>query len=68
MRKSRGSAASAACVKKIESSPGVDAVVLSEPRRLRSGRVQPSSCSVKSVRLKLDEEIKKLEMAENMII
>ena len=48
-----------AIAKEIESSPGVDAVVLNEGSAV--------VVQVKSVRLELDEEIKRLEIAENMI-
>ncbi|MBS1840434.1 MAG: DUF433 domain-containing protein [Acidobacteria bacterium] len=48
-----------AIAKEIESSPGVDAVVLNEGSAV--------VVQVKPVRLELDEEIKRLEIAENII-
>jgi uncharacterized protein (DUF433 family) len=53
-------AARRAIAKKIESSPGIDAVVLTEGSALL--------IQVKSVRLELDQELKKLERAANIII
>src|SRR5450631_1602203 len=53
-------AARRAIAKKIESSPGIDAVVLTEGSALL--------IQVKSVRLQLDQELKKLERAANMIV
>src|ERR1035441_3010474 len=53
-------AARRAIAKKIESSPGIDAVVLMEGSALL--------IQVKSVRLELDEELKKLERAANIVI
>jgi uncharacterized protein (DUF433 family) len=49
-----------AIAKKIESSPEVDAVFLTEGSAL--------VIQVKSVRLELDEDLKRLERAENMIV
>ena len=53
-------AARRAIAKKIESSPGIDAVVLTEGSAL--------VIQVKSVRLELDQDLKRLERAENMIV
>jgi uncharacterized protein (DUF433 family) len=53
-------AARRAIAKKIESAPGIDAVVLTEGSAL--------VIQVKSVRLELDQELKKLERAANIVI
>ncbi len=53
-------AARRAIAKKIESSPGIDAVVLAEGSALL--------IQVKSVRLELDQQLKKLERAANIVI
>jgi uncharacterized protein (DUF433 family) len=53
-------AARRAIAKRIESSPGIDTVVLTEGSALH--------IQVKAVRLELDEELKKLERAANMVI
>src|SRR6266853_4198397 len=53
-------AARRAIAKKIESSPGIDAVVLTEGSAL--------VIQVKSVRLELDQDLKRLARAENMIV
>jgi uncharacterized protein (DUF433 family) len=52
-------AARRAIAKKIESTPGIDAVVLTEGSAL--------VIQVKSVRLELDQELKKLERAANIV-
>jgi uncharacterized protein (DUF433 family) len=46
--------------KKIEESPGIDAVILTEGSALM--------IQVKTVRMELDQDLKKLERAENMVI
>jgi uncharacterized protein (DUF433 family) len=53
-------AARRAIAKNIESSPGIDVVVLTEGSAL--------VIQVKSVRLELDHDLKRLERAENMIV
>jgi uncharacterized protein (DUF433 family) len=53
-------AARRAIAKKIESSPEIDTVVLTEGSAL--------VIQVKSVRLELDSDLRKLELAENMIV
>jgi uncharacterized protein (DUF433 family) len=53
-------AARRAIAKKIESSPEIDTVILTEGSAL--------TIQVKSVRLELDHDLKRLEQAENMIV
>ncbi len=53
-------AARRAIANKIESTPGIDAVVLTEGSAL--------VIQVKSVRLELDQELKKLERVANIVI
>src|SRR6202521_1779374 len=53
-------AARRAIAKKIESSPEIDAVILTEGSAL--------IIQVKSVRMKLDQDLRRLQRAENMIV